>query len=71
MKTMTKARLVKKQELIEREQVKKTNSARKSQRKVVKKTVDAMVEWLENQRVQRQDPRKAFAALFAQPQTQS
>jgi hypothetical protein len=66
-KDMKKARLIKKQEVIEREHAKKTNVPKK---KVVKETMNAMVDWLGDQRSQRQDPRKAFAALFAQPQTQ-
>ena len=65
---MGKARLVKKQEAVEREQAKNTKLP---QRKAMEKTMDAMVGWLKNQRVQRQDPRKAFADLFAQPQPQS
>lgn len=61
-KDTAKARLIKKQEVIEREQTQSTDLPQK----VVKQTVDVMVEWLEKQRNQRQDPRKAFAALFAQ-----
>jgi hypothetical protein len=63
---MTKAKLIKRSEIAEREQAKKA----KPQKTNVQKTVDAMVGWIENQRVQREDPRKAFAALFSQPQTQ-
>jgi hypothetical protein len=64
---MKKARLIKKQEMIERAQAKKPDL---TQKKVMKKTVDAVVDWLEVQRNQKKDPRKAFAALFVQPQTQ-
>lgn len=64
---MTKARLIKKQDVVERKEIKKPVLAEK---KVVKQTVDSVVEWLEAQRDRREDPRKAFAALFAQPQTQ-
>jgi hypothetical protein len=64
---MTKARLIKKQEMIERERAKKSDVPKK---KVVQEKMNAMVEWLADQRGQRQDPRKAFADLFAQPQTQ-
>lgn len=63
---MKKARLIKKQEAIERQQAKESQVP---QKKVVEKTVNAVVGWLENQRAQRQDPRKAFADLFSQPQT--
>ena len=63
---MTKARLIKRSEVVEREQARKA----KPQKSNVQKKVNAVVEWIENQRVQREDPRKAFAALFTQPQTQ-
>ncbi len=64
---MAKARLIKKHEMIEREQEKAVE-----QKPVIKNKnkMDAVVEWLENQRTERKDPRKAFDALFAQPQTQ-
>ncbi|MCI0338686.1 MAG: hypothetical protein L0226_14000 [Acidobacteria bacterium] len=67
---MTKARLIKKKEIVEREQKKESSLPEEPQKKVVEKTVDAVVDWLESQSTQRQDPRKAFAALFVQPQTQ-
>ena len=63
---MTKAKLIKRSEVAEREQARKA----KPQKSNVRKTVNAVVGWIENQRVQREDPRKAFAALFARPQTQ-
>jgi hypothetical protein len=65
-KQMTKARLVKRQELIDREKVK---AETKPPQPVIKKKVNAVVEWLETQKVEREDPRKKFAALFVQPQT--
>lgn len=64
---MTKARLIKKQDVSDQQIGKPAGRAKKP---VMKKKVDAMVEWLESQRNQRQDPRKAFAALFVQPQHQ-
>ena len=63
---MTKAKLIKRSEVAELEQAKKA----KQQKNNVQKTVNAVVDWIENKRVQREDPRKAFAALFSQPQTQ-
>ena len=62
---MAKPRLIKKQNVTDSEQANQQDS---KQQKVVKKTVNIVVEWLENQRSQNKDPRKAFAALFAQPQ---
>jgi hypothetical protein len=67
-KMMTKARLIKKQEIKEQE-----NKECKAQeelesteiKKDVKQRLGAMVEW--PGRTKRQDPRKAFADLFAQP----
>jgi hypothetical protein len=64
-KEMANARLIKKQELINREQEKAIEK-----KPVVKKKMDAVVEWLGNHRTERKDPRKAFDALFVQPQTQ-
>ncbi len=64
---MTKAKLIKRGEVVAREKTKKAQSMQKNN---VQKTMTAVVEWVENQRIQREDPRKAFAALFAQPQTQ-
>ena len=66
---MIKPRLIKKREVINREQEQTSKRERKEQ-PVVKKTVNIVVEWLENQRNRTQDPRKAFAALFTQPQEQ-
>jgi hypothetical protein len=70
-KMMTKARLIKKQEIKERE-AQKDSAQKDSESTEVKKTVKqrlgAIVEW--PGRTKREDPRKAFADLFAQPQTQ-
>lgn len=64
---MTKARLIKRGEAIERERVKKIRLSQKAQ---VQKKINSMMDWVETHRTQREDPRKAFAALFTQPQTQ-
>lgn len=60
---MNKARLIKKDEI--KEQVRKPRQRKPE----AKKTVQTMMGWLENQRQERPDPRKAFAALFSQVQT--
>ena len=60
---MKKARLIKHSEIAQREQAKRTRPAQKSN---VQKTVSAVVDWIESHRIQKEDPRKAFAALFAQ-----
>jgi hypothetical protein len=65
-KMMTKARLIKKGEIEERE-AQKDSEATEVERSV-KQRLEAIVEW--PGRTKRQDPRKAFADLFAQPQTQ-
>jgi len=62
---MMKAKLIKRDEAIERQQEK---LARKTQQKAVKKTVDIVHEWMDQRQIQRLNPRAAFAALFAQPQ---
>lgn len=64
---MSKARLIKKQDFVDRQEEKRQVAR---QRPTLKKKVNAVVEWLDSKREQRQDPRKAFEALFAQPQTQ-
>jgi hypothetical protein len=64
---MTKAKLIKRDEFLEREQ---TQRARKVQQQAVKKTIDVVGEWIDRRRGERTNPRAAFAALFAQPQTQ-
>jgi hypothetical protein len=65
-KHKTKARLVKRQQVIARE---KEKAETKAPQPAIKKKVNAVVEWLEAQKVKREDPRKAFADLFVQPQT--
>ncbi|MGE0101466.1 MAG: hypothetical protein AB7H86_20340 [Blastocatellales bacterium] len=64
---MTKAKLVKKEDYIKQQEMRKR--ARKKPR-VVKQTIDRVAEWLETSAAERKDPRKAFEALFAQPQVQ-
>ena len=64
---MTKAKLIKRDEIEGQKQVAKTELQQKNN---VLKTVDAMKGWIEQRRVQREDPRKAFAALFTLPQPQ-
>ena len=64
---MTNAKLIKREDTIAIEAAKRSRSIKKP---VVKKTVEAVAEWIENQKNDRQDPRKAFAALFSQPQPQ-
>jgi hypothetical protein len=65
-KNIAKARLVKRQEVIDRE---KDKAEAKPLQPVIKDKVNAVVEWLETKKVEREDPRKKFAALFIQPQT--
>jgi hypothetical protein len=66
---MNKARLIKKQEIEEREAQEAQKDLEATEvKKGVKQRLGAMVEW--PGRTKRQDPRKAFADLFAQPQTQ-
>jgi len=64
---MKKARLIKRNETTVGEQAKPD---RLPPQPMVKKTLDAVNEWIENRKTQHEDPRKAFAALFSQPQTQ-
>ena len=64
---MTQAKLIKKDEVVERRRKK---IAPKSQKQAVKQTVEVVSNWIEKQNAKRLDPRAAFAALFAQPQTQ-
>ena len=65
-KMMTKARLIKKQEIKEREAQRDSESTEGRERETPRLSVVA--EW--QGRAKRHDPRKAFADLFAQPQTQ-
>jgi hypothetical protein len=62
-----KARLIKREDAAALEAAKRNRLLKKP---VVKKTVEAVADWIETQRAERPDPRKAFAALFAQPQPQ-
>lgn len=62
---MMKAKLIKREEAMERQQEKK---ARIAQQKTAKKTVEIVHEWLDQRQIQKLNPRAAFAALFAQPQ---
>ncbi|QQS47598.1 MAG: hypothetical protein IPM66_02770 [Acidobacteriota bacterium] len=64
---MAKAKLVKKEEFIKQQEMRR--QARKKPR-VVKQTIEKVSEWLERSPTERKDPRKAFEALFAQPQVQ-
>jgi len=80
-KISNKARLIKKKDIPERiepeqildaaemkvdEKIATENSER-VEKPEKPETID---EWIENQRLQPKDPRKAFAALFVRPQTQ-
>ena len=65
---MTKAKLIKREEVVERQQVK---AAQKVQKQASRKTMEVVGDWIDARRAsQRLDPRAAFAALFAQPQAQ-
>ena len=64
---MMKAKLIKRDELLEREQAQRVQ---KEQQQTVKKTINVVGEWIDNRRSERINPRAAFAALFAQPQPQ-
>jgi hypothetical protein len=61
---MKKARLIKKQQIEERDAHKEPTALKEK----VKQRLGAVVEW--PIKTKRKDPRKAFAELFAQPQTQ-
>lgn len=62
---MTKAKLIKREEVVERQQAK---AAQKVQKRAVRKTAEVVGDWIDNRRAQRIDPRAAFTALFALPQ---
>lgn len=64
---MMKAKLIKKEDYLKREETRKSD--RKKPR-VVKQTIDRVSEWMERSPSERKDPRKAFDALFARPQVQ-
>ncbi len=63
---MKKARLIKRKEAVELEEARKV---RRSAKPALQKTMNTVKEWIENQAI-KEDPRKAFADLFAQPQAQ-
>jgi hypothetical protein len=63
---MAKAKLIKKGEVLERQQ---KTVAQRSTKQTVKQTVEVVNYWIEKQQARRLDPRTAFAALFVQPQT--
>ncbi|MFN0087008.1 MAG: hypothetical protein ACKVX9_16575 [Blastocatellia bacterium] len=65
---MAKARLIKREDVAARESADKQKRVQK--KPVGRKTMEAVTDWLEGQKTRRQDPRKAFAALFAEPQPQ-
>ena len=62
---MTKAKLIKREEVIERQQAK---AAQKAQKQAVRMVTEVVGDWIDNRRARRIDPRAAFAALFALPQ---
>ena len=62
---MSKARLIKKDDTVA--QSSRNASVTKAPRS--RKRREVISEWIEKQRLERKDPRKAFAALFTQPQT--
>lgn len=64
---MKKARLIKRQDALAIEESKEPKTVKKP---MVIKTVEAVTGWIESRKSEREDPRKAFAALFSQPQTQ-
>ena len=64
---MTKAKLIKREEIIERQQA---VAQQKVKKQSVRKTMEIVGDWIDTRRGQRVDPRAAFAALFAHPQTQ-
>ena len=66
-KVMTKAKLIKREQISEIVQNKRAQAKAKP---VVKKTMEVVNDWMDTRRNQRIDPRAAFAALFAQPQEQ-
>ena len=64
---MTKAKLIKRDQIVEVIQPRK---AQPKPKPIVRKTMEAVNEWMDSRRNQRIDPRAAFAALFIQPQEQ-
>lgn len=62
---MTKAKLIKRDEIVERQQL---NATQRIPKQKARKTMEVVSDWIEASRKERIDPRAAFAALFAQPQ---
>ncbi|MFN7945644.1 MAG: hypothetical protein U0Z53_09845 [Blastocatellia bacterium] len=69
---MSKARLVKKEDIRpEMLQKRKSNRSRKSQKQPVRTAVEVTREWISKQRNERPGAREAFEALFAKAEPQS
>lgn len=64
---MMKAKLIKRSDVAEQERSRKSKPPQKAK---VQRRINILVDWIEKQHSNREDPRKAFAALFAQPQAQ-
>lgn len=62
---MTKPRLRKKSEVLERGQ---KVTAEGAEKQAVRQAVEVINYWIDQRRAQRKDPRTAFAALFSRPQ---
>lgn len=62
---MTKAKLIKREEAIERQQAK---AAQKIQKQAARKLTEVVSDWIDNRLARRIDPRAAFTALFTLPQ---
>lgn len=67
--TARRPRLIKKDTADAAATAKRQGSGKKAKRETVRRKVDLVIEWVERKSIERQDPRKAFAALFSQPQT--
>ncbi len=61
---MNKARLIKKED----KPIQTSRKATETSTPRSRKRREVISEWIEKQRSERKDPRKAFAALFTQPQ---
>ncbi len=64
-----RARLIKKGTIDEQPALKVSKPEKRAKREAVRRKVDLVLDWVERKGTERQDPRKAFAALFSQPQT--
>lgn len=62
---MNRPRLIKKEEQIEKTSTPRPAEARRSNHRRKREVV---LEWIDDRRRERDDPRKAFAALFSTPQ---